>query len=342
MSLIQGFKYSLIDYKNNSTGATGQPSQNFQRLNNHRFVVIHSTAGQNFETNLDILSSKKPTNATTSTGEPLYVSCHYLIGGAKDSNAKQNGNIYQLLDERLRGVHANSLNDLSIGIELIDKFIDNSKIPSYSQNPQDFNKASIGADSWLTKEEYTSFLILCCYLSKTYQIPKKYISLYENNGGNNNVINPNPLFNIDDRENNNNTSQSIEKLKKTALKGFIFHKDFRGNKSDPVFWNGFKFANDLNKVFPIGGRNYDYFEIFEGLSKETIEINDLTGFDFYELATTFSVKESFREVIKILKGNDKKREDFEKVIKDKMAVKTSTGLNKVGGTPPSVVNDGSL
>jgi len=324
MSLIQGFQYSLIDINNNPIGASGQPNENFGRLS-PRFVVLHSTGGPNFNTNLDLLTSKKlPPKSNT------YVCAHYLIGN-KD---KENGLIFQLLDERLKGVHANNLNDLSIGIELVDKFY--NSLPNYEPF---INDNRVG--EWLTPEEYLSCLILCTDLSIRLGIPRKYISLYEIKN-NTNIVSPNPIFNVNDRTVSGNGSNAIEKLKKSNLSGFIFHKDFISTKSDPVFFNGEKFINDLNKTFivtGIGSAPQNYLNIFNGIINGNITVDQIGGNQTFELLPNVNIKETFRKVISILKNSKKEREEFEKTLK---VTNTLTKQQQKKVYPGSSINDGSI
>lgn len=89
------------------------PSPNFSERKLAPFVILHHTAGDNFEDALKILTDPK-----------RGVSAHYLIG--------QDGRMAQLVDEQKRAWHGGKsswyslldLNSVTIGIELVNKGLD--------------------------------------------------------------------------------------------------------------------------------------------------------------------------------------------------------------------------
>jgi hypothetical protein len=296
--IIKGFEYSLIDFENNSIGAIGKPGNKFAKYTrNPKFIVIHSTGGPNFKVNLDLLSSK--------VGPPDDRVCaHYMI--ARNTGGG-NGLIYQMVDERLRGVHANALNDQSIGIELIDDGKVRREYPTLSSN----NYQSIDPPQWLIPEQYLSTLILCLDICKTYNIQTKYFSCYKDINNNPNIINLS--LDISNRTNQGSSSGTIKRIKEQES-GIIFHKDFRSDKNDPIDFNGIKFINDLNKKIKITITNeeYNYQEVFLGLINNTIKISDIKDFNF-ELIPNSKLITAFDNLLKSgIKDSLKKRKDFEK------------------------------
>ena len=119
-------------------------SLNYNKRNNQEisFLILHYTALPSIEDSIRYLCDKKNK-----------VSCHYIIS--------QNGNIYNLVDEKYRAWHAGQsawllkkdLNSASIGIEM--DF-------STSHNNNKFSKLLI-----------KSLICLLKYLKKKYKIDKK-------------------------------------------------------------------------------------------------------------------------------------------------------------------------
>jgi hypothetical protein len=291
--IIKGFEYSLIDYKNNSIGATGTPGINFTKFNsNPKYLVLHSTDGPNFDVNLNLLSSK------IKTPKNIYVCAHYMIANDKEKN----GLIYQMVDERLRAIHANNLNDQSIGIELIDD----------GKKNEEYKPFTTLTPKWLTPEQYLSLLILCLDICENNGIQTKYISCYEN------ISNPNIInlgLPIESRNNKDSSSDAIVQIKNRVSSGIVFHKDFRNDKLDPIDFNGLKFINDLNKEIEIINLpdKYTIKETFIALVNNTIKIDDIKGSVNFELLPNSEIKQTFQNLLNgEIKNSKIKRKNFEK------------------------------
>lgn len=195
-----------------------------------RLIVIHSTWG-GFKGSIETLRYLKQAR-NPKTGKQAVGSAHYIIRNSTTNTNELSGEIYQLIDERLKAFHVAGVNDPSIGIEMVDNRGDGN---------QDL--------SWLTNNAYTSLMVLINYLCKTYNIPKKYLYYY-----NEQSIISDQQFNdqylirplIRNQKNPKVVNEIVSDLYSQNRTGIIFHRDVHNSKFDPIYFKLKEFIQDVN------------------------------------------------------------------------------------------------